>query len=154
MVSHFEEIIKYAPQNHSNKEEFPQRNDTGGSPSFSKGIHIRTMTHSSPKETSDKLVQLTRPSEGTYLEQIAIEMGPLQFFAQMYAEYHTKSLVCSVGWNHVKFQTFYMLFRGLKENALSKNHFFCNLFYVQLCTDWTKFLSEKTRNLELYYTCI
>ncbi len=34
-------------------------------------------------------------------------------------------------------QTFYMLFRGLKQNALSKKHFFCNLFYVQLCTDWT-----------------
>ncbi len=34
-------------------------------------------------------------------------------------------------------QTFYMLFRGLKQNALSKNHFSCNLFYVQLCTDWT-----------------
>ena len=95
-------------------------------------------------------------------------MGPVQFFAQLYAEYHTKSLVCVVGWNHVKFQhfyyardklmvseaaehtssayivpplwgpqTFYMLFRGLKENALSKNHFCCNLFQVQLCTDWT-----------------
>ncbi len=34
-------------------------------------------------------------------------------------------------------KTFYMLFRGLRENALSKNHFCCNLFYVQLCTDWT-----------------
>ena len=34
-------------------------------------------------------------------------------------------------------QTFYMLFRGLKQNALSKNHFYCNLFQVQLCTDWT-----------------
>ncbi len=30
-----------------------------------------------------------------------------------------------------------MLFRGLKQNALSKNHFYCNLFQVQLCTDWT-----------------
>ncbi len=90
-----------------------------------------------------QVVQSTRPSEGTYLEQIAKEMGPMQFFAQRYAECHTKSLVCSVGWNHVlpPFwgpQTFYMLFRGLKQNALSKNHFFCNLFYVQLCTDWTK----------------
>ncbi len=53
------------------------------------------------------VVQLTRPSEGTYLEQIAKEMGSVQFFAQLYAEYHTKSLVCSVGWNHVKFQHFY-----------------------------------------------
>ena len=34
-------------------------------------------------------------------------MGPVQLFAQLYAEYHTKSLVCSVGWNHVKFQHFY-----------------------------------------------
>ncbi len=65
------------------------------------------------------IVQLTRLSEGTYLEQIATEMGPVQFFAQVYAEYHT------------------MLFRGLKQNALSKNHFCCNLFQVQLCTDWT-----------------
>ena len=28
-----------------------------------------------------------------------------------------------------------MLFEGLKENALSKNHFSGNLFGVQLCTD-------------------
>ena len=54
-------------------------------------------------EHSHIIVQLTRPSKGTYLEQIATEMGPVQFFAPMYAEYHTKSLVCSVGWNHVKF---------------------------------------------------
>ena len=39
-------------------------------------------------------------------------------------------------------QTFYMLFRGLKENALSKKHFCCNLFYVQLCTDWTILLMQ------------
>ncbi len=52
-------------------------------------------------------LQSTRPSEVTYLEQIAKEMGPMEFFAQRYAEYHTKSLVCSVGWNHVKFQHFY-----------------------------------------------
>ncbi len=38
------------------------------------------------------LVQLTRPSEGAYLEQIAKEMGPVQFFAQLYAEYHTNFL--------------------------------------------------------------
>ena len=50
------------------------------------------------------IVQSTRPSEGAYLEQMEREMGPVQFFAQLYAEYHTKSLVCSVGWNHVKFQ--------------------------------------------------
>ncbi len=43
-------------------------------------------------------------------------------------------------------QTFYMLFRGLKENALSKNHFFCNLFYVQLCTDWTTVFGEFHRS--------
>ncbi len=41
---------------------------------------------------------------GANPEQIAIETGPVQFFAQLYAEYHTQSLVCSVGWNHVKFQ--------------------------------------------------
>ena len=34
-------------------------------------------------------------------------------------------------------QTFYMLFSGLRQNALSKNRFSCNLFQVQLCTDWT-----------------
>ena len=34
-------------------------------------------------------------------------------------------------------QKTHMLFRGLKENALSKNHFYCHLFQVQLCTDWT-----------------
>ncbi len=49
------------------------------------------------------IVQSTRPSVA-YLEQIEREMDPVQFFAQLYAEYHTKSLVCSVGWNHVKFQ--------------------------------------------------
>ncbi len=38
MVSHFEEIIKYAAANHSNSVGFPQRNDTGGSPHFSTGI--------------------------------------------------------------------------------------------------------------------
>ncbi len=54
--------------------------------------------------SNGRIVQSTRPSEGTYLEQIAKEMRPMQFFAQRYAEYHTKSLVCSVGWNHVKFQ--------------------------------------------------
>ncbi len=31
-----------------------------------------------------------------------------------------------------------VLFVGIKENALSKNHFSCNLYRVQLCTDWTK----------------
>ena len=60
--------------------------------------------------------------------------GSNAVFAQLYAEYHIKCLVCSVGWNHVKFQ---MLFRGLKQNALSKNQFSCNLFQVQLCNDWT-----------------
>ena len=106
-------------------------------------------TYAVSKLLFSNLVQSTRPSEGSYLEQIAREMGPMQFLAQSYAEYHTKSLVCSVGWNLVKFQhfyivpplwgpqTFYMLFRGLKQNALSKKHFSCNLFYVQLCTDWT-----------------
>ena len=46
-------------------------------------------------------------------------------------------------------QTFYMLFRGLKENALSKNHFFCNLFQVQLCTDWTTTMHEQHTCIEL-----
>ena len=54
----------------------------------------------------------------------------MQGSTKMYAEYGTKSLVCSVGWNHAKFQhlyyapvpplrgpqTFYMSLRGLKEN--------------------------------------
>ncbi len=40
------------------------------------------------------IVQSTRPSEGAYLEQIAKEMGPVQFFAQLYAEYHT---ICCLG---------------------------------------------------------
>ena len=35
LVSHFEEIIRYAAANHSIIEGFPQRNDTGGSPAFS-----------------------------------------------------------------------------------------------------------------------
>ena len=63
------------------------------------------------------LVQSTRPSEGADLEQIAKEMGPVQFFAQLYAEYHTKSLVCSVGWNHVKFQHFYYARDMLKNKG-------------------------------------
>ena len=42
------------------------------------------------------IVQSTRPSEGTYLEQIAEEMGPMQFFAQMNAEYHTKFSIYNV----------------------------------------------------------
>ncbi len=53
--------------------------------------------------STEMIVQSTRPSEGANLEQITIETGPMQSFAQGYAEYLTKSLVCSVGWNHVKF---------------------------------------------------
>ena len=41
LVSHFVEIIRYAAANHSNKEGFPQKNYTMGSPAFTKGISMK-----------------------------------------------------------------------------------------------------------------
>ena len=50
------------------------------------------------------------------------------------------SLICRVTDFHPSAwgaQSFYMLFVGLKENALSKINFSYNLYGVQLCTYWT-----------------
>ncbi len=63
------------------------------------------------KHISPSLSPVNQALRGVYLEQIAKEMGPVPCF--------------------------HMLFRGLKQNALLKNHFFCNLFQVQLCTGWS-----------------
>ena len=72
------------------------------------------------------IVQSTRPSEGGPPRTNCKRNGSSAVFCP---------IVC-----RISYKKFYMLFRGLKQNALSKNHFCCNLFQVHLCTDWTNIL--------------